>query len=179
MTKFFFKTYLEVFKGIELCLENNLPFPSLSLIYSSIDSLAWIAYGDIGVKERFVKWVDEFMYTQKKLEPESIDLYSARCAMLHTLTPNSNLSKQNKAKIVAYTWGNADASMGNQVIDIMNDKTTVFVHVNDLFDALKLGVLNFINGDTFDDECLQRANQHFRNLSKDILNEYINMNEKK
>jgi hypothetical protein len=176
MSKNFYKTYLQVFKGIELCLENNLYFPALSLIYNSIDSFAWIAYGDIG-RKGFVQWVDDFMYTQKKLDPKAIDLYAARCAILHTLTPNSKLSNENKAKVVAYTWGNADVSLGNKAAEIMNDETIVFVHVNDLFDALKLGVENFINSDTFGDESLQRVKQHFGHLSQDTLDEYIYIHE--
>lgn len=177
MPQNFFKTYIQIFRGIELCLENNLLFPALSLIYNSIDSLGWIAYGDISVEKRFVRWVDEYMYSVKKLEPKSIDLYSARCAILHTLTPHSKMSNANKAKVIAYTWGNADVSIGNKIIETMNDKQMVFVHVNDLYDALKLGVENFINSADFENECLQRANQHFGHLSKEVLNEYLFLQE--
>jgi len=179
MSDNFYRTYIQMFSGIQLCIENNLLFPSISLIYSTIDSFAWIAYGDISVRERFVRWVDEFMYTKKKLDPKAIDLYSARCAILHTLTPNSDLSNQYKAKIVAYTWGNADVSLGNKAVEIMNNETIVFVHVNDLFDALTLGVENFINSDSFGDESLQRVKEHFGDLSKDMLDEFISLNAEK
>lgn len=39
----------QMFKGIDLCLREKLQFPTLSLIYTVIDNLAYIAYGDIGV----------------------------------------------------------------------------------------------------------------------------------
>lgn len=170
----FFKTYTDTFCAIELCVENRLILPALTILYASIDSLAWIAYGDIASKKRFIKWVDEYMCSNKKLEAEAIDLYSARCAILHTLTPHSDLSNNKKAKVVAYAWGNASANTGNKVTNIAeNEQQTVFVHINDLFNALKLGALKFINSATFDNECKERAENLFGHLSRGALDELV------
>jgi hypothetical protein len=52
-----FATQLE---AIDLCMEKKLILPALSLIYSGMDAAAWIVYGDISVKDRFVKFITEF-----------------------------------------------------------------------------------------------------------------------
>jgi hypothetical protein len=104
----FYKTFTDQCKAIDLCIEGNFVLPSLCLIYSGIDAAAWVAYGDIPVNKRFARFVSDFMYKEKPLDPKPIDLYAARCGILHTMTPDSQLSATNKAVPISYAWGTAD-----------------------------------------------------------------------
>lgn len=45
----------QMFEGIDLCLEKNLQFPTLSLIYTIIDNLAYITYFDFDFKPNYPK----------------------------------------------------------------------------------------------------------------------------
>ena len=70
----FYQNYQQNIDGISLCISSSLIFPALTLIYSSIDIVAWMAFGDIQVETRFIKWIDQWMYKNRKLDASSTDL---------------------------------------------------------------------------------------------------------
>lgn len=165
----FLKNYSQYFRGIEICIDNKLVLPSLTLIYSGIDTFSWVAYGDIGVKNRFTKWVKNYMYTKKRLSPSPIDLYAARCAILHTLTPDSDLSKNNKALTIGYAWGNANLKELEKSIENLMPGQIASVHLNDLFESFKLGAVNFLESEGESMDCKQRMSKHYSNLDTSII----------
>lgn len=171
----FEKNHMQMFIGIDLCLKQNLQFPTLSLIYSLIDSFSWITYGDIPVETRYIKWIEEYMFKEKKLNVNAIDLYSARCAIIHTLTPNSNKSNNKKTSIIAYAWGNKDIEILEKSIANSN-KDLKALHINDLYDCLVLGTTKFLASDILKDEnCIKRINEHYRDISQENLEKYNNL----
>jgi hypothetical protein len=61
------------------------------------------------VKKRFTRWLDTYMLLpNSKLKCSSIDLYAARCSMVHSSTAESDLSKTGKAKEIYYAHGYKD-----------------------------------------------------------------------
>ena len=167
--KTIFQNYYQALRGIELCIENKLILPSLSLIYSGIDIFSWVAYGEIGVKKRFTKWVEEHMYKEKKLKPRPIDLYAARCAILHTLTPDSDLSKSKSALTINYAWGKANVKELDKSIEILGSGQTTTVHLDALFESFKLGVLHFLDTEGTTEECQERMAKHYSHLDTNII----------
>jgi hypothetical protein len=162
----------QMFKGIDLCLREKLQFPILSLIYTVIDNLAYIAYGDIGVEERYKKWIREYMYKEKKLNVTPMDLYSARCAILHTLTPYSKKTNEKKALVIAYIWGKEDVNILEQSILNSNEKYKA-LHINDLYNSLISGTIKFLDSDILKKEdCLKRMAEHYGKISKENLINY-------
>ena len=162
----------QMFEGIDLCLEKNLQFPTLSLIYTIIDNLAYITYGDISVEKRYKKWITEYMLKEKKLNVTPMDLYSARCAILHTLTPNSKKSNDKQAFVLAYAWGNKNVSILEKSISNSNENLKA-LHINDLYDSLKSGTKKFFKSDIFKKEdCLKRINEHYGEISEEALIHY-------
>jgi len=138
--------YKEMLCGIDLCIKEKLQFPALTLIYSLIDIFAYRCYENKSVKERFTKWISEYMDKDKALNIEPIDLYSARCAILHTLTPSSVLTKENKASEIGYAWGKGDL----KTFEEMNKNIDVnlpIIHINELYESLKTGILRFESSD--------------------------------
>lgn len=171
----FEKNHMQMFIGIDLCLKQNLQFPTLSLIYSLIDSFSWITYGDIPVETRYIKWIEEYMFKEKKLNVNAIDLYSARCAIIHTLTPNSTKSDNKKASVIAYAWGNKDVEILEKSITNSN-KDLKALHINDLYDCLLLGTTKFLASDILKDEnCIKRMNEHYGTISEENLINYNNL----
>ena len=126
--------------AIDLCLKNKLFLPALGIIYSSIDSLAYIAYDDNAVRTRFTKWVDNFLYKNRTLDPTSLDLYVARCAILHRLTPDSDLSKNGAARKINYSWGTADPSL---IVDVCPDHS--YLHIEEFNELFKEAIAIFNN----------------------------------
>ena len=172
----FYKNYYQMFNGIELCINQKLQLPALTLIYSTIDSLSWIAYGDKeGNKVQFTKWVDEYLVNEKFLDVTSLDLYSARCAIIHTLTSNSKSSNKKEASILYYSWGDANKSLGQESIEKSGINKLKIIHINDLFESLKQGTLEFTKNNNLNKNVLDRITQHYTNISKEELNKFINL----
>jgi hypothetical protein len=166
----FIKNYFEYFQGIEKCIDSNFLLPALTLIYSGIDSMAWIAYGDISVRERYIEWIENYMYKAKKLKLRPIDLYAARCAILHTLTPDSDLSKQSRAKPLNYAYGNAKIEALERGNNKLGYSDNTCLHLNELY---RLGVALFLDSVAENIECIDRMNRHYSPLSVERL-EFFN-----
>jgi hypothetical protein len=97
----------DLFAAIVYCYENELLMPCLVLLYSGIDVAASLEpSAGKGVGERFEKWVERYMLKGRSLPCTARELYAARCAVVHTFTPNSNLSKTGKARVIGYAFGN-------------------------------------------------------------------------
>ncbi|MEO2090129.1 MAG: hypothetical protein ABGY75_11610 [Gemmataceae bacterium] len=61
--------------------------------------------------------------------------------MLHTLTPESKLSAQGKAKQLGYAWGNKDPEEKNlQAAEVGVEDRYAFLHIGELFEGWQRGV---------------------------------------
>lgn len=172
----FYQNYKQNIDAISLCLDKGLIFPALTLIYSSIDVAAWMAFGDIKVETRFINWIDRWMYKNGSLDATSTDLYGARCSILHTLTPDSNLSKNGKANIVVYAWGKANLNDIKEVSAKRGTDNQSFVHVNELYDIYRDGIDNFLDSLETDKDLKDRFNKRielsYENISNDEMQSY-------
>jgi hypothetical protein len=62
------------------------------------------------------------------------------------LTPDSQLSVDGKARRLCYAWGTAKVQDVQRLIDLTNgNQIYAAVHVDELSEALKLGLLAFID----------------------------------
>jgi hypothetical protein len=74
--------------GIDACIEKKLSGPALILIYSGIDTVGWLdSSEDYATRTSFMKWVDAYLLQAKPLQCTALELYAARCGLLHTFTP--------------------------------------------------------------------------------------------
>lgn len=169
--------------GVESCIERKLVAPALVLIYSAIDTVGWLdsdkQYAD---KYDFMRWVETYLLKSKNINCKSIDLYAARCGLLHTFSSDSKLSKEGKARQICYAWGKATARDLQETIDCSEEAGKyVAVHVSDLYEAWRMGVLLFIENLEKDTErkrrVCQKADQFFCELSMGTINEVLGKEE--
>lgn len=165
--------YTQLFKSIRLSIDNTLPLPSLMLIYSGIDISGWLGAETASLKSResFTQWVDLYMLPCAAIACSSIDLYSARCSILHTLTPDSDLSRSGTAKRIAYTWGDLKPEdFEIEIADKVNKSDLVVLHIGDTFNAFKSGWAKFIESYEKDASVAplfhERASKFFAHLTK-------------
>src|SRR5687767_5983274 len=99
----------ELLKAIDLCFGAGLIVPALLLIYSGIDAMGWLWKSDEydSPGESFQAWVKTYALKTSSLEGESadqlaLDLWAARCALLHAQTAESKLTRQSKAREIHY-----------------------------------------------------------------------------
>lgn len=173
-----YKNYLQVIQAVELCLSNGLALPTLILIYSLIDSVSWLACNDdtqkIGV--RFQSWVNEWMLKKYPLPCNAEELYSARCGILHTLTPESDLTKKG-VKLIAYAWGKGkqeDLIKANMLVESTN---CVSVHIDNIFSSFKNGFADFLKhleeNKDLEDLFIQKANKHFAPMDTSTIETFL------
>lgn len=100
------------------CLDERQIMPCLTLLYAGMDVMASLeaAPGE-KVNVYFKRWVEKYLLPQTTWKCTSIDLYGARCAVVHTFTPDSDLSKAGKAKVIYYAHSGADVSKLEEVSD--------------------------------------------------------------
>jgi hypothetical protein len=99
------RTILELHPAIaEAFSTGERLFPALLLLYSSMDVVASFTR-PIGQEdtsgEVFKAWIDRYMLPASGLKCRSEDLWAARCGMLHTLTIESKLSREGRARRIS------------------------------------------------------------------------------
>ena len=163
-----------IIKSIELCLNAKLQISSLILLYSGIDIIAWLnrpASKERVTRKDFIRWVDDYLSPNINIKYEAIDLYAARCAIVHSYSFSSRLSKKGEAKEIYYSWGKANIKSLQNDIDRRSKKSAVAIHINDLLKAFKEGIEKFklsIKNDKEKEKIVcGRANKYFFNNNRD------------
>jgi hypothetical protein len=136
----------DLFESIEDCFAKNRILPCLALVYSGIDVVASLeAKPNEKVKAYFVKWVESYLLKAGSLKCSGIELYAARCGIVHTFTSRSDFSKKGKARSIYYAWGNAEVSDFERASTILGRSDVVMIHVRDLIDTFRQAVVNFLD----------------------------------
>jgi len=116
--------YGEIKRGIKIALENRCYGSAIILIYAGIDVMV-----NLGLPEaqeeatdlNFIKWVEKYIKLESKEKIIGEELYAARCAVLHTYSPESRRTKKGSARIIVYMWGGHppvryDASINKRIV---------------------------------------------------------------
>jgi len=129
-------------KSIELCIKEKLISPSLILLYSGIDIAAWLAIDNPTVKKRFIRWVDTYLLPMKKIRCTAIELYAARCGLIHRFSADSDLIEKGKGDVrrIVYAWGDSNESSLEEMIELGKLSKYVPVKVEKLYEAYCLGL---------------------------------------
>ncbi len=135
-------TFEKMFEAARICRERALDIPMLVLVYASIDTLAWAVYGHEihAVKRRFVALCDNYLLRESALGCTSLELYSARCSILHSLGWESELSRAGKARSIYYSFGTDDPSLYQKAIEISYPGKFLAVRADDLLSATEAAV---------------------------------------
>lgn len=139
-------SYEQCFLAMGLLLKNQLPMPTLILLYTVIDGLSWLASisPSISVRKRYCKWVREWLLPEHSFDCRAIDFYAARCGVLHTLTYESDLYSKGEANPIAYSFGDADATILRNVIGADPHLRLIIVNIDELIQAARIGGAKFL-----------------------------------
>jgi len=172
----FMKNYLQVIQGIQICIDQKLLMPSLVLIYTLIDTLAWASSDkSTGVRSRFEAWVTEWLASV--LPCTATELYAARCGILHTLTSKADLTTSGKVREIAYAWGTAKREDLQATINHIGDVSVVAVHLDELFQAVRTAMVDMLERAEVDPslaDCLdQAAAKHLVSEDSGMVAQYL------
>ena len=95
----------QVKRGIHVALENRCYASAVILIYAGIDTMAYLnmpeGQQDV-TRNDFVQWVDRYIHFPCEEQVGGLELYGARCGMLHTHSIVSGLSRQGRIRQIGY-----------------------------------------------------------------------------
>lgn len=84
---------------------------ALILLYSAIDTLAWLDVTGETSRTAFKAWVDAYLIPGSSLSCTSEDLYSARCGLLHTHAAVSRGTSTGVARQIWYWTGQSSKQL--------------------------------------------------------------------
>ena len=151
------------------------PTPALILLYTGIDIAGWLAAEDPseGVAKRFTAWVDRYMLPAPGIECSALDLYGARCGLLHSMSPSSNLSDGDKVVLLCYAWGDSRATDLKALILTGGMANRVAVQGEALIEAFEAGLYKFFDEVQSDAQLqarvVERGERVFGELSSDSV----------
>ncbi len=103
-----YQPILELYTEIGKAQDADALMPALVMVYVGIDTMAWLSLplGASSVKrQHFCAWVDSYLQTDpaQPYQYVGIDVYAARCAMLHSYGSLADLHRQpNPPKTFGY-----------------------------------------------------------------------------
>ena len=149
--------------SIKLTLENGHFTASIILTYSAIDCMASLIMPENQKNVRgkdFTGWVDTYMKADpnQSYQYQGVDLWGARCGLVHRYSPYSSLSEKGKCKILLYHNG------GNHKYNPSVNKNVVMISAPRLIRDFCKGMVVFLKDLIEDAELLERANSRVPNL---------------
>lgn len=150
---------------IVLLLEAHRPLPALMVLYSGIDILGSLDSQDgVATRDTFIQWADSYMVAEGEHRYSSLDLYSARCGLLHTWSPATRLTKAGSAREVVYAIDRP------RLLPVQPPSAPVVIHPPWLWLTFRNGASRFV------DDVLasgQRIEQVNRNLAGTYLEQTL------
>jgi hypothetical protein len=149
----------ELLGSIATLLETHREKAALILLYAGIDIFGALD-SDSGqaTRESFVTWADKYMTPATKLGCGALELFSARCGLLHALTPETRLTKDGKARRFSYVTHPVFLPEENV------PGGSFIVHVGTLWLAFRDGTRQFVLDSESDPERLKRIERNLGNV---------------
>jgi hypothetical protein len=137
-------------KAATTLFENELYGHFLIVLYSTIDTVGLLnAPPDVvsATSGTFKPWVEQFLIPHVQENVSPTDLWAARCAVLHTYSTVSDLSRSGRARQLQYYHGDASKPELSRFIEItnrMHNGAHVAVHLGKLGASFALALIDFV-----------------------------------
>ncbi len=154
-------------KGIQVSIENNCLSAAVILILSGIDSMAYLnmpAEQEDVTRDDFVDWAERYINFPCQEQLTGLDLYGARCAMLHSYGVISNLSRKGICRMVGYM----DKALPEVRYAPTISKELVLVSVPALKEAFFQGIDDFLIDLFTSPEKAKLAEKRLRNFIQEL-----------
>lgn len=113
-----YKFSTETLSAVNLLDKNGFITQGLVVLYSAIDTLAWVNLpsGDV-TRTVFKDWVDRYMLSTYPLPCTAEELYAARCALLHSHSAESKSSREGNARQIFYYGKDRSKEWIDSIVD--------------------------------------------------------------
>jgi hypothetical protein len=132
--------------GIKICREKELITQALILLYSAIDTMAWLirekSKEDSDGKD-FIEWFKKYLLPDSNLEGTANDFYASRCGIIHSNSPEARSIRKGNANPIYYCHGNANKSDLKELLIKTNRSNIVVINFDELFNAYNNAITKF------------------------------------
>jgi hypothetical protein len=137
----FYTHLMDLLEAIDDCASKRRILPCLTLLYSGMDVMASLNPSHKGEmnQARFVRWVDRYLLPDSSIKCGALDIYAARCGVVHTFTPNSKLYRDGKARMIGYAYGTEKAEKLDKASVALGFQDRS-VHIGELIKAFRQAV---------------------------------------
>ena len=171
----FEENLIGLLESVEDCLAKRRILPCLMLLYSGIDVIASLETGKAS-RSVFIRWVNKYLLKAASLSCTALDLYGARCGILHTFSAKSDMSAQGQAREIVYAWGNAKAA-DLAAASIALGRNDCVLRLRDLINAFRVGLADYLEEVMKDDKRKQKleagAGLWFTHLDQETVRTFL------
>ncbi len=177
----FYQNMTQLLDAIEDCLAKGRLISCLTLLYSGMDVTASLERRpDEGTKAAFVRWVDENLLKVHPLPCTALELYAARCGVVHTFTAESDLSRLGSARQVIYAWGGAKTEDLAAATKLLG-RADVAVHIRELIDGFRAGLATYLEEVARSPERQQRVEAGtglwFEHMDQQLVKKFLDVSQ--
>jgi hypothetical protein len=157
---------MQTIDAIKQLVDANRYLQALVVLYSAIDTLAWVRLesGDV-TRSSFCQWVDKYVVPEKLIGCTAQDLYAARCGIVHSSTTESKLSRDGQARELWYAADSSSAERIKEYAQSVGSNAHV-VPFTLMVAAFTEGAMNFSEALTrnveLESRCIQRMKHWLR-----------------
>ncbi len=130
-------------RPITLLLENHCYPATVILIYSGMDTMASLGMPETQTevtRHDFIRWAQQYIRFPCPEQLTGLDLYGARCSVLHTHSTSSKLSREGKCRMIGY----ANHIVPEVQYEPNVSKDLVMLSIRGLAEAFFTGVDSFL-----------------------------------
>lgn len=136
---------------------------SLILAYSYIDCMASLIMPENQKQvtgDDFQGWIDKYMEADQNqsYQYQGIDLWGARCGLVHRYSPYSSISDRGECKVFQYHDG------GNHIYERSISENVIMISTPRLIEDFYKAMMSFLKDLMEDAELLERAKPRFSKL---------------
>jgi hypothetical protein len=149
--------------GMQACLDRQCLVSAVTLMFSTIDALAALTRPltqDETDGGTFRGWAERFLQPGTSLGVTSIDLWGARCGILHTYSPETTRAARQGARQLFYQWKRGPAAKTQRALP----NGAVVVVVETLGDAVRDAADAYLQAISHDADLAKRMKAHLQSL---------------
>lgn len=160
-------TYLaNTIRALDVLYQEKLYLQSFVVFYAAIDAVGFLD-AQLGQKRAtqasFSKWVNLYLLENSDILVSAEDLYSARCAVLHMASQESEMSRDNKARQVHYYSGNRNGELSKDfesTVSSLGVNSDIAVNIEHIYSVFYSALQQFKR--SFLGKCLQGSEYESR-----------------
>jgi hypothetical protein len=150
-------------RGIDVALQAECLVSAVGLMFAALDSLAALARPveqPSTTRAAFLEWSEKYLRPSECLRCTSLDLYAARCGVLHTYSADSDLEREGKARRLIYEWRTGPKA--DAVLPLPD--SAIVIEVEALRDAILEATRNFLVDSEMHPATRERVQRHLPSL---------------